>query len=500
MSVLIPPKITVGKDNTFVIEFSSFYAGFSPAAHLNSLTEIGNGGHASDMKNVDILDPTYLSQGPALSDLTNGTQAGVVTELINFILDQPTASNQTYGIGATKLFRITPTTVDSGGTSSWPQTVTDMTDGESLILLKGNVYGFYNKTSGGDILKMPISTEVIDPDWGSTTPSGAGALQKAIHPVAKKEDLMVFGNGRYVGYYNATSDTLDVDKLDFGNDAKVADVIFNANQWLIAVNYGIAGTNRTRSEIYFWNGSAVSSLLTDETAVGLYKIGFLFPIAGVVFVAYQDLSFSGGYQIGYINGRELKSLGHFTGALPTFAQKTLYKKTILFISSALVWSCGAVIDDLPYQISQIADGGHATVGAIASPFGTPMIASTDGSANHRLAKFGSTYDITGYWKSVIASTIFGKMLGYIDDVIVITKALGENAKCLLKFEYNQAESVTTAVEITGTGVRRHLFDAEDFDFTADGIEDIRLFLDYSSGNATNPCPIKKVYIKGHFIE
>src|SRR3990167_11091719 len=87
--------------------FSKFYLGFSPTAHLNSLTEHGNGGHASAMANVDILDPTHITQGPALANLTNGTQAGVVSELINFIMDKAVAADVTYGIGATKLFKIT---------------------------------------------------------------------------------------------------------------------------------------------------------------------------------------------------------------------------------------------------------------------------------------------------------------------------------------------------------------------------------------------------------
>jgi len=483
------------KDNQFIIKFSKFYQGFSPAAHLNSLTELGNAGHASVMQNVDILTPDYITQGPALANLTNGNQAGVVTELINFIMDKAVANDVTYGIGATKLFKITPTTVVSGGTPSWPQAITGCTDGESVIDLKGNIYGFYNKSSGGEILKMPIATEVIDPDWGSTVPTGMAALQSAPHPVATKEDIMAFGNGQYLGTYFASTDTLNVSKLDFGAGNEVADVIFHANQWQIAVNSGVSGTNRTVSQIYLYDGGAITALLSDEVAIGVQRIGFLFPLNGIVYVAYQDLSFAGGYKIGYVSGRQIKPLRYFTGSLPTFAQKTLYKNTILFIASGLVWSIGASVEQLPIQISQLADSGYATVGALAAPFGTPMIASTDGGTNFRLAKF-SGYDVSCNWKSIIIPLINGRLKAIIDTVIVLTKTLGANARCDLKLEYNQNSSDSgTVKQITGTGKRRFVFEK----FKGQ-IEDFRVFLDWSNGHTSNDCPIRQIQVLGHYVE
>ncbi len=492
----IVPTIQINKDNTFIITFKDFYQGFAPLAHINSLTELGNRGHASAMENADILSGEYLTQGPALADLTNGSQAGVVDQLINFILDQPTAASKTYGIGTTKLFRITPTSVSSGGTPSWPQTLANMADGQSLILLKGNIYGFYNKSSGGDILKMPISSEVIDPDWGSTTPAtGSGSLQKAPHPSDKKEDLIVFGNGRYAGFYNVTDDELNLTKWDFGNDAEVVDILFHANQWWAAVNYGVTGTNRVQSQIFLLDGSTVSSVIDDEIAVGRQKIGFMFPVNGIVFVAYQDLTFTGGYKIGYISGRRLIPVGHFTGALPTFAQKTLYKNTIIFVSSALIWSIGAVIEDFPYQVSQIADGGHATVGALAAPFGTPMVASTV-STSYRLAKF-SGYEVNSTWRSLIVELVFGRNRAYIDNVIVLTNHLGSNARCDLQLEYNQQQGNSgTVKQIKTAGKRLHSFDK----LRGKDVEDVNVYLNFANGSASNPVNIRKVIILGHLVQ
>ena len=138
------------KDNLWSITIDSFEAGFAPLAFTDSLTEIGSSKHARTMQNVDILDGK-IPQGAGLETLTNGDQGGVVNEQINFIMDKAVASDVSYAIGDTKLFKISSTTVASGGTPSFPVTITNCTEGESIQVLKGNLYAFYNKSSEGDI-------------------------------------------------------------------------------------------------------------------------------------------------------------------------------------------------------------------------------------------------------------------------------------------------------------------------------------------------------------
>ena len=479
----------MAQDNTFSISLKDYYAGLSPLAYLDSLTEKGNSGHASVMQNVDVLGE-FMTQGPGLANLTNGTQASAVTELINFILDKAVSADATYGIGATKLFKISSTAVTNDGT--FPHAITNCTDGESVIDMKGNLYYFYNKASGGDIGKYDLSS-TFDDDWASTTPNGSSAIQKAIHPTATKEDIIVFGNGQYVGTYIQGSNTLDVDKLDFGAGNEVADVVFSGNQWMLAVNSGVTGSNRNIGQIYLYDGGALSSILSDEAGVGFQKIGFLYELNGIIYVAYQDLS-SAGYTIGYISGRQIKPLAHFTGSLPSFAQKTLYKHTILFLSSGLVWSAGAVVDEFPFSISQLADGGYATVGALACPFGTPMIASTDGATNFKLAKF-SGFDVNCLWKSIVIPISKGRNKGFIDEITVLTKALEAGASATVKVEYNQAVSSSSAQTVTTTGQTRHIFR-----MSIPGVEDMRIFLDWSGGSAAKDVEIRDIIIKGHHYE
>ncbi len=496
-TVSLTPKVPLSfiRRNAWSLSLGKFYVGFGQFAFFNSLTEDGSPGAASAMTNIDLL-ADRLTQGPGLASLINGTQAGSVTELINHILDQAVASGVTYGVGTTKLFQITPTTVTGGLMTPWPHTITGCTSGQSTEIFNGSLYYFYNKASGGDIGKYDLSSTFTD-NWGSTVPTGAALLQNAPHPCDKKEDILLFGNGRYVGVYFNSSNVLTVNKLDFGNDATVADVLFNSSQWYLAVNSGITGTNRTEGQIYVYDGAAITTLLADEAGVGMMRIGFMYRLNGVIWIAYQDIS-SPGFIIGYISGKQIKPMARFTGTLPTYAQKTLYKGTILFLSGQSIYSAGAFIDTVPFQLSQHASGGYATTGAIAAPFGNPMIASSDGAGNFKLAQF-SGYDTNCVWKSLVFPMSMGKQKAMIDDIVVLTNSLGAGARCDLTIETNQASVLSTPVnQITTAGKRRHYFNK--FGLPSGGAEDLRMSLDFSSGSTTNPVQIRGILVTGHWVE
>lgn len=480
-------------DPQFSLKFANFNNGSAPIAHLDSLTQLGNGGQYSVAQNIDIISfPGLLTQGPGLATLTAGTEAGAVGELINYIIDQPVTSGTTYGIAATKLHQITASAVSNAGI--WPHAITGATAGSSAIKFQGSLYYFFNKSSGADCGKYDLSVGFVDA-YFSVTPTGAAALQNAPHPVAAKQDVMLFGNGRYVGVFFSANTTLNAQRLDFGVDATVADVQFHANQWWIAVNVGTGvSTDRQSASIYLYDPSATTALLTDEIAVGAQKIGFLLPIEGIMYVAYQDLTSTGGFCIGYVSGRGIKPLKYFTGALPTFAQKTLYNNTITFLSNGKVYSVGAVVETLPVQLSQLASGGFSTLGTIACPFGTPMISSTQ-STSFKLAQF-SGYDVNSNWRSIIIPSTSGRMIGYVDYVVVLVAPLGVGARCDLIVEANQAVTPGSTMQITGTGKRRFSFSTVGLV----GIEDFRLFLNFANGSTANPVKIRQIEVVGHYAE
>jgi hypothetical protein len=466
----------MAKDNEWQIVLKNFYLGYAPSAYSDTLTQMGNAGHASEMVNADILNPDYITQGLGLTSL------GTTTELINYILDIPVASDETYGIGNTKLYKISSTAIASTG--GYPYTITGATAGKTVAYLKGKLYYFFNTDVDSQIGAFDLSS-TFDDDWQT------GLIKATLIPVCCKEDIMLFGHGRYVGVYFSSTNTINKTKLDFGTNTETADICFNKNQWYIAINSGITGTNRTEGQVYLYDGGATTALLTDETGVGFQRIGFLYRLNGIVYVAYQDLT-STGYTIGYIAGSQIKPLGRFTGSLPTYAQKTLYKNTILFLSSGSLYSAGAVVDILPFQISQLGDGGYSTCGALAAPFGTPMVASTN-TTDFILNKLsGNT--VTSSWKSIVMPIGGGRILGHLDEIVVKTGILGANARCDLVVQYNQAGASSVAQSITGTGKTRHLFK-----LSKSNLEDIKIYLNWANGNTTNDCKIKEITLNGHFI-
>lgn len=478
-------------DSLFHIVLQNFNEGNAPLASLDDKSFVGNGGQANDSKADLLTKPGFVTQAPGLVPLTNATQVGAVNELIQFILDIPTDVDTTFGVGPTNLFKISSTGIVTD--SPWPQAITPMTDGQSVIVMNGNLFVFYNNnmTNLGDIAAMPLDTEIIDPTWGSETVSGGTPLVNAPHPTATKEDILLFGNGRYVGAYIEGLGTLNNQLLDFGAGAEVADIVFSANYWWIAVNYGVGG--RVQAEIYMYDGSATSAIIADEVGVGLQRIGFLYVLNAQIYVCSEELS-SDAFSLGFINGRQIKPLAYFSGSLPDHKQKTLYKNTLLFISDNEVWSVGAVVQQLPIQASKLSSGGYITVGAIASPFGVPMIASTDGS-NYQLAQF-SGYTTDSFWKSIYMDTTNQRDLGKITDVIVTTKALAANARADITIEGNQSSIFSNVLTITGTGLTRFVFRS----ISLDRVADIRVAIDYSNGDTTNDCPIRKIEIGGMQIK
>lgn len=455
------------------ITINKTYQGFSPLAFQNSLTSFGSAGNASVMVNADVINGEYITQGSGLASLT-----GALTEAVQFIMDKAVSNNSTYAIGTASLYNLSSTAISN------IHTITGCVEGESIQLLKGNLLYFYNTATAGAIGKYDFS--IFTDNWTI-------GLQVAPHPSATKEDICCFGNGRYVGVYIAETNSMTVNKLDFGNDMEVADVLYNSGLWYIAVNSNVTGTNRAEGQIFLYDGAALINTLTDETGVGMQKIGFLYRINGIIYVAYQDLS-STGFIIGYINGKSISPLCRFTGSLPTFNKKTLYKNTILFLSDNLAYCAGAIIPQLPFALSQIASSLYSNATAIACPFGTPLIASNNGTT-YVISKF-SGFTVSSSWKSILFNLSQGRYKGYIDSIIVNTKTLGTGASCALTIEADDATLTSTAQIIATTGKRRHIFTS----LGLVSVENFRIALDFAGGSAVNDCAVKDITINYHYVE
>jgi len=291
------------------IVINSPLAGFVPGYFMDAYPTIGNRNMAGKMQNMDISNPVGMTQGPGLADLTNGTQAGVVTTLIKHVLNTPTADSVTWGIGGNQLYKITPTTVTSDG--NYPHTIDKgaVTDelGESTISVGDYLYYFYNHSgSAGDIGRLTISTNTFDDDWGSTVPaSGAGTIEDAPHPsVLAPNGIIYFGNGRYIGSYDPVADELDVSAFDFKENAEVVDIDYDNGAIVAAVNYpNLGGANTNIGAVYYWD--TVSIFYNDQPSPRIKgTIGAMYIKDGVTFVWYKKAN-AQGYSFGQVYGNRI---------------------------------------------------------------------------------------------------------------------------------------------------------------------------------------------------
>ena len=487
------------------VRMSPPYGGFAPGYWKNALLSHGNKNHASAMIDVDMTDPTKMTQGPGLAALTNGTQAVAVTTTIKHILDIPVSTDLTFAIGSNKLYRLSASTVTNGSADSitWPYTIDKAVvtgeDGESVAYYNGKLYGFYNHSgSAGDILQYDLAG-TIDPDWGSTIPTAAATLQNAPHPsIVGGDDVLYFGNGRYVGYYDQSTTTISVDDLDLPVGSKVVDLAYPDSLVWAAVNYpNLSGSNANVGYIYTWRGVGISSWEDQPLIRFNGTIGAIYVKDGRVFVWYQDLSgvSSGGYKLGVVEGNAIRQLRAYSGTLPNFAQRGEYQNMLAWISDGKLHVFGAIDDQLPAFHAIHADGGYATAGALSVPFGTPLISSTDGATNFQLAKF-SGYSILSTWKSIVFSAVDS----VIDEVRIYYKSQGASARCDVTVSYNQAASSLLLQKSGQTGTLTHANDGsyifKSF-YPKLSVQDFRIDLSWTSGSAANPMDIREIIIFGH---
>lgn len=481
--------------NQWKIELRAPFEGFAPAYWANTYPSYGRKAQSGAMQNLDITNPDFFTQGPGLATLTSGTEAGNCKTLIAHILNKPSSANVTWGTGGKYVYKISATAVSSAIEIAGVGAET----GKSVVYYNGYVYAFYNDAgAAGEIAKVTASNNAIDPDWGSTVPAtGKAALLNADHPsILAGDGNMYFGNGRYVGYYDFANDILSVDELDLYADVNVVDLVWEKNFLFIATNSpNVSGNNTNKGVIYTWAGAGIVSFQEPIIEVD-GKIGALIVKNGVVFVFYQELSSTSSFKIGYVNGDTIQEVGTFSGTLPQFGQVDHYKGLIAFVSDALVHVWGATDKDIPIALSQLADGGFTTVGALSNPFGTPMVASNQ-STSYKLAKF-SGYAVNSNNKTLM----FDVATSVVDSIKVHFEKPGSGARCDIVLRYNRGDSDLSLAKSGETGSITNTNDSAKYHKTFEPeveCDDFRLEFDYTNGSTSNPLKIRKIEIKGHLV-
>ena len=485
----------MAKDNTWTIVING-NSGFVPMWWQNSWPYIGNKDGAGNMTDLDILDPNVITQGPGIATLTAGDQAGAVTTLIGAILKIPTSTNVSFAAGTNLIHKISATAVTDDGT--YPLTIDKgAVTGETatdIAYYKSAVYVFYNHSaSAGDVAKLTVATDTLDPDWGSTVGSSGDTLEDAPHYACNGgDDVLYITNGQYVATIDEA--VLTVEALDFWTDAETVSVTWNFNRVFIAVNRpNITGSNFNQSGIYRWNG--VSASWEGDPIEVNGEIGALYTKNGRTYVWWKESTATGGYSFGYINGSVLEHLRSYSGGLPNQAQVFEYKRHIAWMSGQKMFMWGAKDRHVEVKLSQYMSAEYANSGGAAAPFGDPLLASY-ASTNFSLVK-PSGYAVTSTFKTKAFKMSGSGTMASIDLIQVETEQLAAGAKCDFTLYYDQAKSNIALTQIayatTNETIHKIFVDSV-------GVESFRLDCSFANGSASNPVKIRSIMISGQWVQ
>lgn len=475
------------------------FGGFAPAWWENTYPAYGNKNHAGDMQNVSLIDPSVLTQGPGLSDLTNGDENGAVSTLIKGILKHATSSDKSYAVGGNQLYEFSASSVTNAG--SFPHTIDKAAvtgeDGEDVCEYQSKLYYSYNHSgSAGDIGQFDLSS-TFDDDYFSAAATGGADLQDGPHQmVVGGDDVLYTANGRFIATLDGSTATPQ--GLDFHTDAIVTTIGWNHNRVIAGVTRpNITGTNQNLSAVYRWDGIS-DSWEGDPIEVG-GRIGALYVKNGVTYVFSDDISSSGGHTLAAISGLQLRDLARFKGDVPDYYQVTEYKGFLIWVGDDRIYAWGTPDTKMPLDLFQLADGGHSTVGGLGKPFDEPVVASHDGSSAYRLAEF-SGHETTASYKTIMFNVSGASYVAQIDRIVVETEDMSSGAAMDATLRYDSGKSSQSlnqvAYDATNTPTRHDLLDRDSKQI----VENFRIEFDWSNGSATNPVKVKGLYIEGHYIK
>lgn len=470
--------------------------GFAPKYYEDTYPSFGNREQAGAMQNISLLDPNLMTQGPGMAELTNGDQGGAVTTLMRGILRHAVASGESYAIGGAKLYKFSASTVNSGGSPSWPRTISDAGSevGEDVAHYQGALYYSFNQTgSVGTIGKYDLASTFDDDYWDSGTPA-ATQLQDAPHQMINGgDDVLYIANGQYIATLDGT--TGNDQALDFWQDAQVSSLTWNYNRVLAAVNRpNLTGVNVNQSGVYRWNG--ISSSWEGDPIEVNGRIGALYTKNGITYIWYEAF-LDGAVRLvfGYLTGGSVSNLRTFSGSLPLYYQVGELFDYVIWVSSGRIYAFGPLSGEVEVDMFQLLSPQYTnTVGGIASPFGEVLAASNDGGSNYSLERENG-FETDSNYKTLLFDTSEEDLKSIVDKLVLRTNQLATGAKVDLTVRDKQGTALWTGEMSFSTdgAVTKKIF------FPRATGEDLRLEYDFSNGSSTNNVAVRGTVIKGRNI-
>jgi hypothetical protein len=301
-------------------------------------------------------------------------------------------------------------------------------------------------------------------------------------------DFLYIGNDSYVASYFDNTGTFQDQALDLGGLNVIASLAWHNDRLCIAANEPNVTGVRCDGSIFVWNGTSTS--WETEIVVG-GRVGALMVRGGTLLVFYQDVTNTGGYKLGYVNGSTVVDIANFTGALPLYYQVSEYKDFIVWNSNGSIFAYGSGDKDLPARLFQYCDGGYATAGGMTTALGSLYLASFDGGTNYKLAQL-SGYDVASSWKSLMFD-ITGGRTSRINDVRINFEALASGARVDWSLKNNQGLTIySDTISFSKLGAATSAF----YPLNGKVAENLRVEFDFANGSASNSVKIKNIKVNG----
>lgn len=467
------------------LTIDNFRGGFSPCWYNDTYPSFGNRNMAGDMRNMELANLSYLVQGAGLSDYPGFSGYDV---LVKKISENALANGNVLALGTSSastssiLFEMSSLTANVNAFEITAGTNPIGQDTKVWVDAAGNTVGIYSWYNSASANVGTYFNGVRDDDWLTTYVSGSLNTSVPLPLETAGNGKLYIGNGRrissviYSGGWVWTAEGLTLPITTEIQDIKWA----NDQMYVSANRPDVADGNITHGSVFIWDG--IPTAYNQEIVID-GRAGALFVDNGVVYIFYNDLKNPNAkYKLGYISGQQIIDLCSFNGGLPQFGQVTKHNGFIKWVAGEYVWAYGTPDSKVSPMLYQCNDGGQATVGALAAPFGTLMVASY--GTTYQLSKCGTTYETNAYWKSLMIPT--GRCT--IEKLIIYCEPLTSGARADFTLTCDNGNITnTTGLTLNETGISR-----KEFNVGQKIDNNFRIEVDFSNGSATYPVKINRM--------
>lgn len=387
----------------------------------------------------------------------------------------------------------------------------------------------------GDIGRYDLAA-TFDDDYMSTVPTGAATLVGGVphQMIVGGDNVMYITNGRYIASLSGT--TFTAQALDLPEGCVSVSIAWANNRLVIGVNKSaLSGNNRVASSVYMWDTTSTSWEI--ETPIN-GRIGALMAKDGLVYIWWEELIKNLSiFKFGFLNGVMIEELtvyaeGNSTSSsLPMFYQVTSYKNhivwskyenvTVVYVYDTTVDDQDVPIDSATYTVDNasretniglLAHGRatvaqdtkfficfkarYQTIGAVACPFGSLMVASYNDAASFDLSK-NSGYSTESKWNTLYFHPADATQKPRVSRVVVYTEPINSGGKLdtTLRYDFNKGQVLLNQIAYNAENKTKHIIYADGMD-----VENFSLDFNWENGSITNPVNIRRIDISGSFIE